>query len=423
MSTPVQTAIDPIVVGSDAFARLASYCAERYPDLPVTLVADTRTVAAAGNEVARVLTRAGRTVRSIILRGDNLHADELGIARVLTASPYEPSLFVAVGSGTITDITRYVSFRLGQPFVSVPTASSVDGFASIGSPLVIDGVKRTHAGQTPRAIFVDTTVIAAAPAILTASGFGDLLGKITSIADWRLGRLIRDEPFDEAIAARATAAVERCVAQVDAIGRRELQAVETLFHALTDTGLCMIEFGESRPASGAEHHISHFWEMAMLRLGMATALHGMQVGIATAIVAEFYQKLRGLTAADVSRLLAERVPLGEHAQEAEIRAAYGPLADAIIRDHAEYLELSTNEQTVIAERLVERWDEVLEIARTVPEPDSVKSLLLKAGAPVEPVLLNLPTDQLAAGISRAHYLRNRFTSAKLCHMLGLLDTD
>ncbi len=333
-----------------------------------------------GVEVQRALTRAGKTVHSVVIGGDHVHSDEFGLARVLTASPHEPSLFLAVGSGTITDITRYISFRLGQPFISVPTASSVDGFASMGSPLVIEGVKRTHMGHTPQAIFADTRVIATAPKILTAAGFGDLLGKIT-------------------------ASVRHSIAQADAVGRRQQDAVELLFRSLIETGLCMIEFGESRPASGAEHHISHFWEMSMLRMGIATELHGIQVGMATVIVAEFCQKLRALSVNDAAQLLKKQLPFREVELTAEIRAAYGTASEAIIKDNTEYLKLTADEQSTIAKRITANWDEVLEIARAVPEPEEVQSLLMKAGAPVDVTLLGLPADQLKAGVRSAHSRR------------------
>lgn len=413
--------IDPIVVAPDAHEQLVAYCAARHPNVPLTLVADERTFAAAGERVARLLTAAGRSVYPIVLRGENLHADEVSLARVLTASLTEPTLFVAVGSGTITDITRYISRRLGRPFVAVPTAASVDGYASAGSPLVIEGVKRTHRGQTAEAIFADTRVLAAAPSIMTAAGMGDLLGKISSVADWKLGQLIQDEPFDAAIATRAEAAVQRGLSALELIARRTEAGVAELFNALIETGLCMVDAGDSRPASGAEHHISHVWEMAALRDGAPTALHGIQVGIATVIVAELYATIRGIDAPTAARLLAGRLPLDRAAQEAEIRAAYGEQAQTIIRDHDDYLALGAARQRALADRIIARWSAVQEIAAGVPEPHRIRELLQRAGAPVETTALCLPQQVVTAGIQRAHYLRSRFTVAKLSHLLGILE--
>lgn len=39
-------------------------------------------------------------------------------------------MILAVGTGTIHDISRYMAFQYKIPFISVPTAASVDGFTS-----------------------------------------------------------------------------------------------------------------------------------------------------------------------------------------------------------------------------------------------------------------------------------------------------
>ena len=199
---------------------------------------------------------------------------------------------MAIGSGTITDITRFVSHRTGAAFISMPTAPSVDGFASIGAPLIVDGVKETIICHTPTAIFADVTTLAAAPRGLIAAGFGDMLGKLTSIADWRLGQLLWDEPYDEAIAQRTLTAVQFCIDNVESIGAASPEGVRKLLEALLESGYCMLDFGSSRPASGAEHHYSHYWEMKLLNEGRPAIYHGAKVGVATALVAEQYAQLR-----------------------------------------------------------------------------------------------------------------------------------
>ena len=412
--------IDPIFVGDDAFQRLATYCADSFPDSPITLVADTRTFAAAGENVARVLAAAGRALRTVILRGDNLHADEHGIARVLTASPYGEALFVAVGSGTITDITRYVSFRLGMPFVSVPTAASVDGYTSAGAPLVIEGIKRTHYSQPPLAIFADPAVVKRAPAELTAAGVGDMLGKITAAADWRLGALLWGESYDEAIALRSRAAAQTCIDTIDEIAQHSDDGLRRLMEALVESGLCMLDFGESRPASGAEHHISHLWEMGGLQDGGPQPLHGAQVGVATILVARLYARLRELTRADAGRLLETPQAARRAEQTAEIEAGYGSMAPTIVAEHAGFLEMSADREAALRSTLLERWDDVQAILSSVPEAQLIERLLRRVGGPTTTAELGLSEARARSGFLYGHYLRERFTVAKLAHLLGVL---
>ncbi|RPJ01013.1 MAG: iron-containing alcohol dehydrogenase, partial [Chloroflexi bacterium] len=271
------TTISPIYVGNDALANLLRYCA----DLKLTrftLVSDTNTHRALGAHVTGALRANGYDVTTIVLSGDEVIADERHLMTVLVNAPLEPSTFLAVGSGTLTDITRFISHRMGRSFISLPTAPSVDGFTSIGAPLVLNLVKHTIVSQAPIALFADLTTLREAPQRLSAAGYGDMIGKITSLADWHLGSVVWDEPFDEDIFRRSEAAIERCISQTETIGQRSQEGMRHLIEALICSGLCMLDFGESRPASGAEHHASHYWEMLLLQEGRPAALHGAKVG-------------------------------------------------------------------------------------------------------------------------------------------------
>jgi glycerol-1-phosphate dehydrogenase [NAD(P)+] len=249
------------------------------------------------------LRGAGFDLKQIVFTNEEVIADAAHVFDVLIAAGGEARTYVAVGSGTLTDITRFASHRSHSHFISVPTAPSVDGFASIGAPLIIHGVKISVYCQAPYAIFADINTLAHAPQTMIAAGFGDMLGKLTSIADWRLGRLLWNEPYDEAIAQRTLDAVQICVDNVDAIGHGAPEGISRLLDALLESGYCMLDFGESRPASGAEHHTSHYWEMKLLREGRPAILHGAKVGVATVMVAALYDRVRALSREEVSDLL------------------------------------------------------------------------------------------------------------------------
>ncbi len=414
--------IAPLYIGGEAIAQLCAFVENRYSGQCVIVVADSHTYIAAGEAVLQALRNAGISTQVITLPASGLRADESSLSRVLTRSPVESSVFIAVGSGTITDITRYVSYRLGVRFIAFPTAASVDGYASKGSPLVIDGIKRTYFAQPPEAIFADREVLAVAPPELTAAGFGDLLGKTTSIADWRLGTLVRDELFDEGIAMRVTAAVDRCLSVIDSIAQRDPKGLLTLFGSLTETGLCMIGFGDSQPASGSEHHVSHVWEMLTIKNQQSsqTALHGAQVGIATAFSARIYEKLRALNVTDVEKLFYNRLPLSRQNQEREIKMLFGDIGNIIVNEHKEYLELTDEQQLGIADRVIKCWPEIQKIATSVPRAESITRFLEAVGSPTDPYVLGMRPSDVDAGIRGGHYLRNRFTVAKLAHMMGIL---
>ena len=57
------------------------------------------------------------------------------------------------------------------------------------------------------------------------------------------------------------------------------------------SGIAIGYIGNSRPASGSEHHIAHFWEMMSLLKEKEGALHGERVGVAEIAVLKLYEML------------------------------------------------------------------------------------------------------------------------------------
>ncbi len=278
-----------VTIGPDAVPQLVEFC-RKHQYTKLLMVADRNTYAAQGKVVEQALRGAGFDLKQVVFTDEEVVADAAHVLDVLVEADRQERIFIAVGSGTLTDITRFSSHRTKTSFISVPTAPSVDGFASIGAPLIIHGVKITVICHAPIALFADIDTLAHAPRAMIAAGFADMLGKLTSIADWRIGHLLWNEPYQEPIAERTLAAVKLCTDNAAAIGQASPDAVRILLDALLESGYCMLDFGSSRPASGAEHHYSHYWEMMLLRQGRPAILHGAKVGVATALVAGLYAR-------------------------------------------------------------------------------------------------------------------------------------
>ncbi|MBL8163580.1 MAG: sn-glycerol-1-phosphate dehydrogenase, partial [Anaerolineae bacterium] len=344
--------IDPIYVGKEAVSKLLEYVASKGLSR-FCIVADENTFPALGQKVEAALRGAGHDVSSVVLAGHHIHTDEHQCMQVFIRAPLGPCTFIAVGSGTITDITRFVSHRTGRSFIGLPTAPSVDGFTSIGAPIILAGVKTTILCQAPLAVFADLDTLVNAPQALIGAGFGDMIGKITSLADWKMGSILWDEPYDAVIASRSQAAIDSVTRHAAAIGQRSEEGVRALMDALIESGLCMLDFGASRPASGAEHHASHYWEMKRLKEGRETQLHGAQVGYALTLVAQQYARLRAVDrTAMLDRLEAASLPARDAEVEA-IRAGYGDMVDTIVREHLPFLNLSEQEFDQLKHRIVE----------------------------------------------------------------------
>jgi glycerol-1-phosphate dehydrogenase [NAD(P)+] len=407
-----------LTIDDHAVANLLEFCSAT-DRRQLALVADDKTYAALGQAVETALRSNGFDLKTIRLTSPEVVADADHVFRVLLDLDQTERTLIAVGTGTLTDITRFVSHRTHSQFIAMPTAPSVDGFASIGAPLIIDGIKTTVICQAPLAIFADLHVLSAAPPAMIAAGLGDMLGKFTSIADFRLGHLLWGEPYDEAIAQRTLAAAQLCVDHVAAIAQATPEGMRLLMEALIESGFCMLDFGNSRPASGTEHHYSHVWEMKLLQEGRPAILHGAKVGYATILAAQMYEQIKNTTRQEISDQL-EAAVLPDHAEEiARIRAAYGALADAMIAGQKAFLELTLARFEALKQRILHNWPEIQALAAAVPTAATVTDLLRAVGGPVTPNALGLRTADIALGVDAAHYLRDRFTVRKLFHLLGL----
>lgn len=408
----------PVYIGPDALPRLLEYIRSNGLSRFV-LVSDQNTFEALGRRVAQALQVSHADVITITLAGAEVVADEHHVVRVLAQIDNQDRTYLAVGAGTLTDITRFVSHRTKSAFICLPTAPSVDGFTSIGAPLVIGGLKQTFACQPPMALFADVNVLRHAPKAMIQAGFGDMLGKLLSTADWKLAHVIWDERYDESIAHQCVEAAGSCVDLRREIGAMTEHGIHTLMSGLVQVGLGMLAVGNSSPASGAEHHVSHFWELKLLREGRPAVLHGAKVGVASVLMAERYRRLVELGPASVAeRMKWSHMPSRDH-QIAAIHAVYGPIAEKIIEGQSAFLNLSEERFHALRRRIIGRWDEIQAIARALPSPEHLTVWLKEVGAPTSARALGLTDQEVVFALQYGHYLRNRFTISKLWLMLGL----
>lgn len=412
--------VEEIRIEAAALERIPKFCLHRQFG-SVMIVADRTTYAAAGEKVTELLKEAGIQVNVSLLPesawGD-VAADESSVMRALL--DFDPRLqaVLAVGAGTIHDVVRFVCHRTGRAFLSVPTAPSVDGFVSVGAPLVIGGFKQTIPACAPLAMFADLDVLAAAPSAMAAAGFGDMLGKFTSLADWKLGHVLLDEHYCPVAAEMTKHGLRMCIEQVDAIRRRERDGIAALMEGLTWSGIAMLTVGHSRPASGAEHHLSHFWEMNYLLQGKKALLHGAKVGAAAVMMAEQYAHAAAITDEQAAAAMdRRRFPSAEEDRRA-IRQAYGAIADQVIRENRLDREGAAISGEPSAERLKRSWEQVRRIAADVPSPHQMTAWLEAAGGPSTPAALGIGTELVDSSLSYAHYVRNRYTILRLNRRLS-----
>lgn len=407
-----------VYIGDEALPRLVAFCREHALSR-FALVADRNTYAALGRAAEAALADSGCDVLTILLEGDDIGVDATYVFDTMLALDRVPRTFLAVGSGTVTDVTRFVSHRLGREFISLPTAPSVDGYTSVGAPMVIHGVKRTVSCHGPLAVFAHLPTLCAAPRPMLAAGFGDMLAKLTSSADWEIGSLLWGERYDPEIARRGRAAAWACAHAVDSIAAAGCDGVTALMDGLIESGFCMLDFGDTLPASGNEHHTSHLWEMKLLREGRHSVLHGAKVGLAVIGSLRRYNRLAALSRPEVEALLAGAGLPDREAALAEIQAAFGPLADEVIATDRPFLDLTPAQLEALKARILAHWDEIHRIAAELPSADQMIAWVKQVGGPTTGRELGFGDEEIRLGLTASHHFRHRFTGAKLCYFLGL----
>ena len=392
-----------VYVGPDATEKLAAYIGDRGSRCVV--VCDENT-----EKYARVIAEgAGCTVFTLTAGS---HATEITTGKLLEfCADKETELFIACGSGSIHDTVRYCANEKNLPFVSYPTAASVDGFVSSVAAMTWYGQKLTVPAGPPVALFADDRVYAYAPARLTASGAADILGKYTALADWRTAQIVTGEHLceniynleKEALDATAYAILHR--SEYDDVAYTRL-----IMDGLILSGLAMQLQENSRPASGSEHHMSHFWEMHLINKE-SDGYHGEQVGVGLLCVLEMY---KAFARRDVLLTDSFLHPNMDAVLERDrLCGVYGELTDGIL---AENLPASGCSLTHISvQDRVEAEKRLRAVLAELPEAEEVRNMLRLCGAPASLAELDLPDDEafIARCAAFAPYARNRLTLLKL----------
>ena len=189
-------------------------------------------------------------------------------------------LIVGIGGGRSVDTAKMIAFKLGKPFVSVPTAASHDG---ISSPFVSVRGDKPHSivATAPFGVFVDIDVIKKAPKRLLASGCGDLIANIIAVKDWEIGRDKTGEYYGRYAANLALMSAKIVIENSAIFAKRGLD-VRVIVEALISAGVASCIAGSSRPCSGAEHLFSH----ALDKIAPGVGLHGEKCGIGAIMMAK-----------------------------------------------------------------------------------------------------------------------------------------
>lgn len=314
--------IERVEIGTGAVNSLPELC-EKYKN--IVIAADVNTYRACGARVFELLK--DKTEKLHVFEPDGLLIPNEQAIEALNADVSEKTdLIVGVGSGVINDLCKYVSFKKGLPYFIVATAPSMDGYASVGAAMITGNMKTTFNAHVPAAIIGDVDVLRKAPMDMIKSGFGDIIGKYSALNDWKLSALINGEYLCQYVYDLTYDTVLKTRALAGGIEKRDPETIKTLMEALVIVGIAMAYVKNSRPASGSEHHLSHYFEITGIVKNRGYLLHGIDVVYSTVETQKLREKLLALDKMPEKIRAFDRDDWEKHIKESYGFAAQGVIA-------------------------------------------------------------------------------------------------
>ena len=345
--------IERVEIGRGAIGALRELCREANT---VLVLSDENTFAAAGAQTLAALE--GKEILRVTYSGDALVVpNEKTVAAMEVYLPQADAI-VPIGAGVLQDVGKYGASLAHIPCHIVATAPSMDGYMKVTYPVPV-----------PTSILADTAVLKDAPMELIRAGYGDIVGKFSALNDWKLSHIVKGEYFCQKVYDLMAEALQKTLTLADGLVRRDEEAVGALMEALVLAGIAMSFAGNSRPASGSEHHLSHYIEVTGLMQNQPYFPHGIDVAYSTVVTAQIRQKL---LAAPFPR---ECAPFDRADWETNLRRVYGSAADG-------YRQLQDKVGHYSTDRLdtyLAKEEEIRAILSEVPAPEEIEEMLRAVG--------------------------------------------
>lgn len=397
------------VMADGALARVPEVFKDCFKDQKAIIIADCNTWKAAGEEVFANMTEAGIDTASFLIPDEHFHAEWPYVEMVEAQIKFSGAIAVAVGSGVINDLCKLSSHHLGQSYLCVPTAASVDGYSSFGASISYQGLKQTFECPAPLAIVADASVIAAAPKEMTAAGYADLAAKIPCGAEWMIADLFGTEPIVPEAWHVLQDVLDGILSDPEGVAAGDRDAISDLFIGLTLSGIAMQIARSSRPASCTDHLFSHYLDMTGHRYKGELQSHGFQVAIGTLTMCAFFDEFlkMDLTRLDVDKCVAAW-PTLEQERERALELFKDFVSPKLGYDSIGVKYADAEGVRVQLTKVKEQWPELKKQYRAqVFTFEKMRRLFKIVGAPSDPSEIGVTREQLKSLVPFTQLMRYR----------------
>lgn len=381
------------------------------------------TYAAAGEAVTAVLKDKGIDYAEYVFPMSPVRPTEYTVGSALMHYDYSCDAIIGVGSGVINDTGKMLARATGLKYIIVATAPSMDGFVSGTSSMDRDGLKVSLYSTAAWAVVGDLDILCNAPMHMLVSGVGDMLAKITSLREWKLAEIIVGEDYCDVTAALVQKALDKVMNSTEGLLRRSPEAVASVMEGLVIAGIAMNFAGVSRPASGMEHYFSHIWDMRSLAFeGAQFEQHGIQAGLGTLYTLMAYEELiRKGYKPEREKALAFVRSFDPDAWNEQLRTFVGPGAEAMIDGENREHKYDAAKHAKRLEILIDRWDEITGVIRTMPPSAEIRRLMESIDFPTSAACIGYDREGVKTTFTMTKDIRDKYVGTRLFWDLGILD--
>jgi glycerol-1-phosphate dehydrogenase [NAD(P)+] len=410
-------------IGSNILQKTPEIFRQHFGDKPAVIIADANTFEAAGRIVCDAFQQNFQCLEPFIFADPNLYAEHKFVAEIVESLKGHDAIPVAVGSGTINDLTKLAAHELDRPYMCVATAASMDGYTAFGASITQNGSKQTFFCPAPRAVVADLDIISAAPGKMNSWGYTDLVAKVTAGADWLLSDAMGAEPVHAEAWKIIQPGLRELIADPAGVPARQTKSISRLVEGLMLAGFAMQAAKNSRAASGAEHQFSHLWDMQHHTHNGAAPSHGFKVGIGTLAVTALYeylldQPVEQLNVDACCEAWPDEVALRDRVRE---RFSQGDLI-VVALEESRAKWITRDELRDQLKKLRTLWPTLKgQLRKQLLSFDELKRTLSAAGAPTQPEDIGISRERLRDSFWMAYFIRRRFTVLDLAVRTNLLE--
>jgi len=183
----------------------------------------------------------------------------------------------------------------------------------------------------------------------------------------------------------------------EAVVARDEAALGALMEALVAVGFEMSYVGNSRPASGSEHHLSHFFEITGILDDKPYFSHGIDVVYSAVVTAAIRERV---IASEPQPFVFDR-----ENWEANIRRIYSTSADEVIRLQDKMGWYGEED----FENVRAKWDEIVKLLSEAPTEAQMLDMVRRIGLNYSDFEALYGPEKLRDGILYAKDLKDRYT--------------